>query len=918
MKPIVLCIMDGCAIRKEEHGNAFLKANKPNFDKLMREYSHSLLEASGESVGLPSGQMGNSEVGHMNIGAGRVVYQPLVRIDKSIENQTFFKNENILEVINHVKKNSSKLHIMGLLSDGGIHSHINHLLALIDLCKKENVDTVYFHMFLDGRDTLPACARKYLDILSDKIKEVGFGSIATLSGRYYAMDRDNNWDRIEKAYQAIVYGKGEEYSDYNEALTHNYENKIEDEFIIPAVLDKNGTLKENDGIILFNYRPDRIRELFKAITNPSFDSFFHEKFKNVPLVTMMPLSEEVICKNAFLPQTMENTLGFYLSSLGKKQLRIAETEKYAHVTYFFDGGVDTTLNGCTRILIPSPKVATYDLKPEMSAYEITDALLTELDKDIYDVVILNFANGDMVGHTGSMEATIKAVETVDACIGKIYNKLQKKNGTLIVTADHGNSDYMLDDENNVITSHSIYRVPFIITDKNYEVKNGKLADIAPTILSLVNIEIPEEMTGDILTISRKDKKIIFLQRLFVLLSIFALCTFLSLYYLTKSQSKNEGKQNEIIEETKNTLVNYLKEQVVTEKDGLYKENNIYVYKGQNVSNYVEYGGYRWRIVSIDEKGQMHLILDDIATILAFGNTSDYETSDIKKWMNKTSDLYSGIFASTIDTSLLVKQNDSLFRLLTLEEYQNSNLNGTYLQLEKPFWLNTKQSNDNLEYVDKDGTVGSTSVQSMLGVRPVIVMNGKVDNFSGNGTIEDPYHWIENDKVHVGDSVLYSNLRWKVVSITNESYQLVLEEPLKINDNNLFSFSTMHNKFMPTDKESLAYYLNHDFYDTLDKTYILESTWYTGEYMSEGEYDYTNIYSDSVLAHVGLVHIGDMYVDSTYLSTPSITDMIYVVKEGMIDTASVKDTYMVKPSIYISKKVSWTGTGVLEDPYVVKN
>ena len=498
MKPVVLCIMDGCAIRENEHGNAFSKANKPNIDNLMKIYPHSLLEASGEAVGLPEGQMGNSEVGHTNIGAGRVVDQPLQLISKSIRSGDFFKNEKFLDIFSHVRNNKSKLHIFGLLSDGGIHSHIEHLLALIDFCKKENITNVYYHMFLDGRDTLPMCALKYLDALQEKINETGVGSISTISGRYYAMDRDNNWDRIKLAYDAITSATGEKYSNYNEVIESNYVGDIGDEFIVPAVLDSNGIVEENDGMILFNFRPDRARELFKALTNDKFDSFDRKFIPNLKLVTMMPVSDEVIHTSAYNHINLENILGPYLSKNGLKQLRIAETEKYAHVTYFFDGGKELELPLCERILIPSPKVATYDLKPEMSAYEITDTLLSELDKDIYDVIILNFANGDMVGHTGDMNATIKAVETVDNCIGKIYNKLQEKNGTLILTADHGNSDYMLDDQNQVVTSHSVYPVPFLITTNDYKLKNGKLADIAPTLLSLIGLQIPSEMNGNIL------------------------------------------------------------------------------------------------------------------------------------------------------------------------------------------------------------------------------------------------------------------------------------------------------------------------------------------------------------------------------------------------------------------------------------
>lgn len=493
MKPILLCILDGVGIRESEHGNAFMKANKPNFDYLWNKYPHSLLEASGELVGLPKGQMGNSEVGHMNIGAGRIVYQPLQFITEKIKTREFFENKEFLDVMNHTKENNSKLHIFGLLSDGGIHSHINHLFALIDMAKENNIKDLYLHMFLDGRDTLPNIAESFLDRLSEKIKEIGIGTIATISGRYYAMDRDNRWDRIKLAYDAITKGEGLEYNNYHDAIKDSYAKEVYDEFVVPVVLDKNGIVEENDGLILFNFRPDRGRELFSALTNSAFNGFERPFINNLKLVTMMPLSDEVIKTTAFNNQDLKNTLGDYLADNGKKQLRIAETEKYAHVTYFFDGGVEKELSNCDRVLIPSPKVATYDLKPEMSAREITDKLLTVMEN--YDVIILNFANGDMVGHTGVIPAAITAVECVDECLGRIYKKIEEIGGTLIVTADHGNCDWMLDDDNNVITSHSVYPVPFIINRENIKLKDGKLADIAPTILHLLDMKIPEEMNG---------------------------------------------------------------------------------------------------------------------------------------------------------------------------------------------------------------------------------------------------------------------------------------------------------------------------------------------------------------------------------------------------------------------------------------
>lgn len=493
----VLCIMDGVGIRDTEYGNAVKMAKKPNLDYLIKNYPYSKLEASGELVGLPAGQMGNSEVGHTNIGAGRIVYQPLQLITNQIKNGEFFQNKNLLETIKHVKDNHSNLHICGLLSDGGIHSHINHLFGLIDLCKKEGISNVYYHVFLDGRDTLPNICLKYLDELSEKIKETSVGSIASISGRYYAMDRDNRWDRVKKAYDVMVTGTGIECNSYKDVIEKNYNEGIFDEFIVPTIIDKNGMIKDNDGLIAFNFRPDRLREIFKAITNPDFSDFEHKNLKNIKLTTMMPVSDEVICNNAFELQKLDNTLGEYLSKNHKTQLRIAETEKYAHVTYFFDGGVEKDLDGCKRILVNSPKVATYDLKPEMSAYEVTDKLIKELDNHL-DVVILNFANGDMVGHTGNLDAAIKAVETVDDCIGKIYKKVEEIGGTLIVTADHGNSEVMIDDNGNVITSHTTNKVPFIITDKSIKLEDGKLADIAPTMLYLLGLDIPKEMTGNVL------------------------------------------------------------------------------------------------------------------------------------------------------------------------------------------------------------------------------------------------------------------------------------------------------------------------------------------------------------------------------------------------------------------------------------
>lgn len=495
-KVIVLAILDGCGIRKESDGNAFLNAKKPTFDYLVNNYPHSLLDASGFFVGLPDNQMGNSEVGHINIGAGRVVYQSIEIINKSIKDKSFFENEKILDVINHVKKNSSSLHIMGLLSDGGVHSHIDHLKALIKLCKSQNVE-VYYDLFLDGRDVSPKSAYKYIK----QIEDLNYGKISTISGRYYALDRDNNFDRLKKAYDAICYGEGNVFSSPKELIDYSYENNITDEFIIPSIINKK-PLSDNDGVITFNFRKDRLRELFTSLTNyeeykvQALEKGMHIKeYKNLKCLTMMKVVESVKCQYAFEDIKLNNTLGEYLSNKGYNQLRIAETEKYAHVTYYFDGGKEVDYKGMKKILIPSPKVATYDLKPQMSALEITNTLLNEIDKDIYDVVILNYANGDMVGHTGNYEAAVKAVEYLDECLKKIYNKVKEKDGVLIITSDHGNCDIMWDENKNIVTSHTTSKVPFIITKKGIKLNNGSLCDIAPTILELLNEENPSEMTG---------------------------------------------------------------------------------------------------------------------------------------------------------------------------------------------------------------------------------------------------------------------------------------------------------------------------------------------------------------------------------------------------------------------------------------
>lgn len=497
MKPLVLCIMDGVGERESAHGNAVKAASTPNLDMLKNKYGFSKLEASGSKVGLPNGQMGNSEVGHMNIGAGRVIYQPLELINHAIEERTFFQNEEILKVMNHVKKEHSKLHIMGLLSDGGVHSHIHHLLALLDMCKQNNMERVYLHFCTDGRDVDPRSAYSYIQQVEEKIAQVGIGSIATIGGRYYTMDRDNNYDRLKKGYDVIVNGIGPKSSSIKDFIEESYAKDITDEFFIPTIFDETGKVEENDGFITFNFRKDRLREILTSLTNPDFKEMEVVRFSNLAVLTMLPVVESVIAPHAFNDPEPIHILGEVLEKNGLSQLRIAETEKYAHVTFFFDGGKEVDYAKERKILIPSPKVATYDLKPEMSAYEVTDNLLSVIED--FDVIIINYANGDMVGHTGVFDAAVKAVEVVDECIGKVYEKVMELGGVMLITADHGNSDYMLDDNNHVITSHSTSLVPFIVTKENSKVEDGKLADIAPTILHLLGLEIPEEMTGTVLT-----------------------------------------------------------------------------------------------------------------------------------------------------------------------------------------------------------------------------------------------------------------------------------------------------------------------------------------------------------------------------------------------------------------------------------
>ncbi len=506
-KMTALVIMDGFGINEEIQGNAIIKAGTPNIDRLKETYPHTLIGASGMNVGLPDGQMGNSEVGHLNIGAGRIVYQELTRITKDIGDGSFFANEALVWAMDEAKEKDGALHLMGLVSDGGVHSHNTHLYALLEMAKKRDLQKVYIHCFLDGRDVPPSSGLGYIQQLEEKIAEIGIGQIATVMGRYWAMDRDNLWDRVQKAYDAIVLGKGQAVAqDAQAAVAQSYAKGETDEFVLPTVIEKNhapvGFVKEEDSMIFFNFRPDRARQLTRAFIQPDFDGFVREKgFIPVQFVSMTQYDETFTgLQVANAPENLNNTLGEYLASLGKTQLRIAETQKYAHVTFFFNGGVEKPNPGEDRELIPSSKVATFDLKPEMSAYEVTDKALELINGGQYDVMILNFANCDMVGHTGIEEATVQAVKTVDTCVGKVADAILTKGGNVFITADHGNADQMIDYETGeAFTAHTTNPVPFIAAGADFEGKTlregGILADIAPTMLHSMNLPIPGEMTG---------------------------------------------------------------------------------------------------------------------------------------------------------------------------------------------------------------------------------------------------------------------------------------------------------------------------------------------------------------------------------------------------------------------------------------
>ena len=494
--------MDGFGLRAEADGNAVAAASTPRLDRLFAEYAHTELEASGLAVGLPEGQMGNSEVGHTNIGGGRVVFQDLPRISNAIADGSFFQNQAYLDAMQSCREKGTALHLMGLLSDGGVHSHLSHLFALLQLAKDQGLEKVYIHAFLDGRDVSPTSGADYVAQTVEKCRELGVGKIATVMGRYYAMDRDKRWDRVEQAYDAMVYGESAAYNPVPVAAVRNsYDRDVTDEFVEPVVCDQDGTISDNDSVIFFNFRPDRAREITRTLVDPEFNGFTRQYFPvhfvcNTEYDASMPNVQV-----AFPRVCVENGLGEYLSKMGLTQLRIAETEKYAHVTFFFNGGSETQFPGEDRVLVPSPKVATYDLQPEMSAEEVARQCVERIESGVYDVIILNFANCDMVGHTGVFNAAVKAVETVDECVGRVIDATLKMGGIAMVTADHGNAEQMKQADGSPMTAHTTNPVPFILVGAGSELRTGgKLADIAPTILDVLGLNQPEEMTGKTLIV----------------------------------------------------------------------------------------------------------------------------------------------------------------------------------------------------------------------------------------------------------------------------------------------------------------------------------------------------------------------------------------------------------------------------------
>ena len=503
-KPVVLCIMDGFGYNPSDYGNAIRAAKTPRLDEIFKNNPMTYIGASGMDVGLPDGQMGNSEVGHTNIGAGRVVYQELTRITKSIQDGDFFTNDAFIKAVENCKKNNSALHLIGLLSDGGVHSHNTHLYALIELAKKNGLDKVYVHCLLDGRDVPPTSGVEYIEELENKMSETGAGKIATVMGRFYAMDRDNMWDRVGMAYNAMVNREGIEADDALTAVKKSYETidgdgkHLTDEFVMPTVVKGGAPIASGDSVIFFNFRPDRAREITRTFVDPDFTGFERKEFFPLYYVCMTQYDAEMPNVDiAFKPEALTNTMGEYLSKLNKTQLRIAETQKYAHVTFFFNGGEEKTYPGEDRILIDSPKISTFDLKPEMSAYEVCDAACEQILSGKYDVVILNYANCDMVGHTGIFDAAVKAVEAVDECVGRLTDAVMKMDGVILITADHGNADKMYEDDGSPFTAHTTNPVPLAVVGKDCKLKQsgGRLCDLSPTMLDIMGLEQPKEMTG---------------------------------------------------------------------------------------------------------------------------------------------------------------------------------------------------------------------------------------------------------------------------------------------------------------------------------------------------------------------------------------------------------------------------------------
>lgn len=498
-KPLALIIMDGFGINESDYGNAIHAADKPNLDRLFARWPKTQIGASGMDVGLPDGQMGNSEVGHTNIGAGRIVYQELTRITKTMQEGGFVKNEAFTAAIENCRRNGSALHLMGLLSDGGVHSHNSHLYGLLQMAKDAGLTEVYVHCFMDGRDVPPSSGKDYVEELIAKMEEIGVGKIATVMGRYYAMDRDNRWERVGKAYDAMVNREGDHFACGVCAMKASYENGVTDEFVVPAVIEGGAPIQANDSVIFFNFRPDRAREITRTLVDDDFTGFVRKKGR-FPLYFVCMTQYDATMPNvdvAFKPQSLTNTFGEYISKNGLKQLRIAETEKYAHVTFFFNGGVEATFPGEDRALINSPKVATYDLKPEMSAYEVCDEVVSRINSDKYDVIILNYANCDMVGHTGVFDAAKAAVEAVDACVGRTVDAILAKGGVALITADHGNADKMYEPDGSPFTAHTTNPVPFVVCGMDVKLREGgRLADIAPTMLEILDLPKPVEMDGE--------------------------------------------------------------------------------------------------------------------------------------------------------------------------------------------------------------------------------------------------------------------------------------------------------------------------------------------------------------------------------------------------------------------------------------